>query len=436
MPNALARNPLNHFDGRYDKAHHSGLKEMEEMQLDAAQDRFAQMVQRLPPLQTLAEQRGITQIESLEQLSTLSFHHSIYKSYPPKFLFRCNFPELSRWLNDFTTNDLTPIAKSNFPTIDAWLETMNTKTNMHVLHSSGTTGLFSFMARGKQEQAFSVAHAKFVMGEMAKPHAFHPDNPDYCVIWPSYTGGYSGVLTLGTMFRDAYCASQDDYYPLIQNRLSADYQLYLMQMQEAQQAGTQYVDLPNEYVKAAIDQADILKNNNEERTNAMLERIAGEWKDRKIVLSGGPVVLYGLARAALARGMENVLGPGSMVITFGGFKGLSPVGDEEAKIKQFTGVENINYIYGMTELTSAFLMCENRRYHIPPWIIPFAMDPETGRCRERTGAQRGIAGFFDLTAHSHWGGMNSADNVELSFLTCACGRTTPHIGEDIQRVDE
>ncbi|GAA4042753.1 long-chain-fatty-acid--protein ligase [Parerythrobacter jejuensis] len=431
----FADDPTEYFNFDLGKAHHLSRREFEPMQLEAVGARFAHLAEKLPPLRALADQRGIGEIANLDQLPATFFHHSIYKSYPGDALIAGDFATMTAWLENFTTNDLSALDGREFFTIDAWLEAVNTDTAMHVLHSSGTTGSLSFIPRGKLEQQFSIRHAQMCMVEIAKPHAFYPNKPDYKVIWPSYAAGWSGVLTLGEMFRDAYCATPEDYHPLVPDRLSADHQLYLMQIENARAAGQEFVGAANDYIQASIDRSFALLGNEKERNAELLRCIAEDWRERKVVYAGGPVVLYNLAKAGLAQGLENVLAEGSRIITFGGFKGVSPVGDEEAVIKRFSGVPRIQFLYGMTELPTGFLMCENGRYHIPPWIIPYVLDPEAGEPAPRQDAQCGIAAFMDLTAQTYWGGLISADHVEMSWNTCSCGRTTPHMGTEIERVE-
>ena len=208
-----------------------------------------------------------------------------------------------------------------------------------------------------------------------------------------------------------------------------------MQIQNARLAGEDCIDAPSDYVQAAIDRSLAWRANEAQRMDELLTNIDSEWRGRKIVYAGGPVLLYSMSKAGIARGMENVLAEGSRIITFGGFKGVSPVGDEEAVIKRFTGVPHIQFVYGMSELTTAFLMCESGHYHIPPWIIPFVLDEQTGEPKPQEGTQTGIAAFMDLTTRTYWGGLISADRVTISWERCACGRTTPYMKAEVERVE-
>lgn len=88
----------------------------------------------------------------------------------------------------------------------------------------------------------------------------------------------------------------------------------------------------------------------------------------------------------------------------------------------------------MTELTASFSMCRAGRFHIPPWIISYVFDPASGALLPREGRQKGRSGFMDLLPQSYWGGVISADAVEIGWDACACGRTSAHMAPAIQRI--
>ena len=83
------------------------------------------------------------------------------------------------------------------------------------------------------------------------------------------------------------------------------------------------------------------------------------------------------------------------------------------------------------------MLCDQGRYHVQPWVIPFVLDPDTKAPLPRKGVQIGRAGFYDLALKSHWGGVITGDEIELDWDTpCACGRTSVHIADNIQRYSE
>jgi hypothetical protein len=89
----------------------------------------------------------------------------------------------------------------------------------------------------------------------------------------------------------------------------------------------------------------------------------------------------------------------------------------------------------MSEMTTAFIETETGNFHIPPWIIPFVLDPESGEAKPQGGVQTGIAAFMDLTSQTYWGGLITADRITVSWEQSPCGRTTPFILPNIERVE-
>jgi hypothetical protein len=89
----------------------------------------------------------------------------------------------------------------------------------------------------------------------------------------------------------------------------------------------------------------------------------------------------------------------------------------------------------MTELNAAFIDCEAGRYHVPPWVVAWVLDPtDRWKPKPRHGTQVGRAAFLDLVTRHNWGGIVAADHVEINYEPCRCGRLSPGIASDIKRV--
>jgi hypothetical protein len=147
-------------------------------------------------------------------------------------------------------------------------------------------------------------------------------------------------------------------------------------------------------------------------------------------------VLYGIARGGLARGLDHVFAPDSLVTTGGGAKGQVVPDGWEDDVKRFTGVDRVQHAYVMSELTGLNKMCEHEHYHVEPWIVLFVLDPDDGCPLPREGRQTGRAAFFDLLPDTYWGGFISGDEVTADWTPCACGRTTPHVERRVERYSD
>ena len=81
-------------------------------------------------------------------------------------------------------------------------------------------------------------------------------------------------------------------------------------------------------------------------------------------------------------------------------------------------------------------MCEAGYYHAPPWLLVFILDPRSGEPFPRHGTHTGRFGAIDLTLSERWGGVLTGDEVTMTFGTCACGRSGPHVADSIRRFSE
>ena len=144
----------------------------------------------------------------------------------------------------------------------------------------------------------------------------------------------------------------------------------------------------------------------------------------------------GSRKPGLSKGWSRLFASDSLVSTGGGAKGAVVPDDWEHLVREFTGVDQIQHMYVMSEMTALNKMCEHGRYHFEPWMIPFVLDPADGRLLPREGEQIGRAAVFDLLPSSYWGGFISGDEVAASLEQCACGRTTAHLDRRIQRYSD
>jgi len=93
----------------------------------------------------------------------------------------------------------------------------------------------------------------------------------------------------------------------------------------------------------------------------------------------------------------------------------------------------------MSEMVAPSRACPAGHYHIPPWEIPFLLDPASGAQYPRTGTQSGRFACFDLNAETYWGGFVTGDAVTLSWgdtEPCGCGRIGPYVHRGIRRFSE
>ncbi len=65
----------------------------------------------------------------------------------------------------------------------------------------------------------------------------------------------------------------------------------------------------------------------------------------------------------------------------------------------------------------------------------YLLDPVGGwQPKPREGVQEGRGAFLDLAFASAWGGLVTADHIEVDYRPCACGRQSASISPNIRRV--
>jgi hypothetical protein len=430
---SFADDPVAFFTGEGLFVHHLPLVRQVALQLEALQQRFAAMRDALPPLRALADASRTRDIRRIEDAAPLLFPHRLFKSYPHHLLDDLRFPELTEWLSRLTLVDLSPVKDRGFEAIDQWMDALDAETELAILTSSGTTEALSLLPRGKRE---SASYGARLLVEWQNPGASAPVRPiahHRSMVWLSYEDGRSGMLRSAALLRENYTTATTRFIPLITARASTDWQHYIARLGSAAKRGARPPEASAYVCEKEAEAAEIHRTYNE-RIGTLLEILRDQLRDAPVHMAGGLPLIHRIAEEGLKLGMEPGLGPGSQISTGGGMKGTAPPADMEKTILRFAGVDKFYEAYGMTELGDAFGSCEQGRFHIWPWIVPFVFEEATGALLPRQGKQRGRGAFFDLSAQSYWGGVVTGDRVSIVWDRCPCGRTTPQVVPPVSRI--
>ena len=392
----------------------------------------------IPVLTTMADESAISAIESLDDVVPLLFQHSVYKSYPISLLVKNKFTALTRWLDRLTTADLRNVDVSGCDSIDSWLEILDTETDLRVMHTSGTSGIMSFLPRSTSEWDQMYAALRCGLFQFSDPLGAggRHDNEYFNLIWPLYRHGRSAIMRMPEMGLTHLLGSEDRLHALRPGRMSSDAMFLAGRLRAAQARG----ELDQLEINPALRarRADFEREQREmaDSMPRFLDHVVEDLRGERVWLLATWNVLYSIAKAGLDKGLTNVFSTESLVTTGGGAKGAVIPDDWQDTVKTFMGVEQIQRSYVMSEITAMNKMCEHGRYHFEPWIIPFVLDPGDGRVLPREGEQTGRAAVFDLMPESYWGGFITGDEVTASFEECRCGRTTAHLAPTIERFSE
>lgn len=423
---AFAGDPIAFFERSRLAMHTLPQAELAALQLAALRHRFAELRDRLPVLRTMADEQQITEIVALDDAAALLFPHTVYKSYPASLLVDGRFDRLTTWLSRLTTVDLSGLDVSGCDSIDGWLELLDAETELRLAHSSGTTGTMSFIPHTytQWDRLYEIVRLDVLPDD---------DGGAIDVVWPSYRTGRSGIARHAFAMSERLAGTPDRFHALHPGLLSADVMFLAARLRGAAARGESgRIELTPAMLarRAEFEEA--------QRASAagmgeFVERLADTLRGARIASLSTWDVYHEMAGAGLRRGLDGVFAPESVIFPGGGSKGDLLPDDWEVAVRRFAGVPELQFVYAMAEVVALNLLCEQRGYHVEPWVVLYVLDPDSGMPLPRRGTQTGRAAFYDLTAAIHWGGFVSGDEVTVDWRPCPCGRTTPRIATTIGR---
>ena len=400
----------------------------------SCQHSLTQLIPALPPLRALAEAQGLSADISLDDVPRLFFPHSIYKSYDPAWLIHHDFARMGRWLQNFTTVNISRAEMPAFHTIDDWLVWLETECGVDIAHSSGTTGRMSLIARAKEDATARQQRTRQTLVETLVARGVPENEMWYHIAWPGVAGGHTTQQKLAEGSRIYSATSPTHFISLFDDDLGVDYELYVARARLARAQGRLDLPQPSDHISQKLAEAERRHAEYPRYVQRMLERLS-ELRGERLLMIGSPHGLTALAQAGLERGMDGGFAKHSAHLIIGGLKGRAEPPHFAATLQGFLGPSVPVNGYGATETNSALLDCPAGRYHVPPWVIVWALDPTNNwQPHPRQGVQEGRAAFLDLALESSWGGVVTADHIEIDYRPCACGKTSPSINPHIRRV--
>jgi len=432
----MADDPPKFFDYSNRRAHQVPREYAEEMQLAVLQQRFAQLRDRVAVLKAAADEQGIGHLDNLDEGANLVFPDSVYKSYPVSLLEKNRFDQMTKWLGRLTSTDVSKADVRGCTGIDSWLEALEAATDMQVVNSSGTSGAMTFLPRTRKDyrivsDIFGMTSRDFNGIESLPDLRREPWHSFYL----GFRGGRSHAGRAASWVVDNFAGSKDFLHTLYDMDMSSDVMFTAARLRRAQARGELDRLEISPTLKARQGEFEAIQQSTAQAMHRIFDRLI-TLKGQKVYIAGMTASLTELSRRGLERGYRQMFGPSSIVQCGGGSKGGNLPENWEELVLEFTGARRIGQYYGMTEVTMITAKCSENHYHVPPWIVPYALDPATGRSLPRTGTQTGRATFFDLVPQTYWGGVATGDEVTVDWRPCACGRTTVHIHPAIRRFSE
>ncbi|MBX7432215.1 hypothetical protein JDV09_08845 [Mycobacterium sp. Y57] len=433
---AFIEDPLAFFDMSLTKMQSVPRDVLQELQAEALSMRFEQQKDRIPTLSKLADRQGITRVGEIDEVHPLLFEHTIYKSYPTYLLEKGQFDKLTIWLNRLTPHDLSGVDATHCDSIDSWLDLLCAETDLDPITSSGTTGTMSFTPRDKSDwRTFILGGFRVqLLQRFGEPPSDADLNEPIHVCWPSFPDGHTPFFRAPHYFHEYFALGSDDYFhPMFDTPGDTDVMFLAARLRAAQARGDSRVDVP----QRLLDRRDELATMEAERparAEAWTDILASKMSGKRVFLMSPAQLIYDVAKMGLDAGKKCDFAPDSFVSAGLGGKGFAMPDNWLDVVEEFLNFDGeFGYFYGFSEQTGVSVRCEHGRCHLPPWLIPLILDPETSELLPREGAHVGRAAFFDLAINGVWGGLITGDKVEIDWNPCPCGRTTTHISDEINR---
>jgi hypothetical protein len=414
--------------------------EVDALQLIGLKRRFADLRDRIPMLKKLADAEGVENVEQLEDVVPLLFEHTVYKSYPPSLLEKRNFAQINRWLGKLVTPELAQaLAAADVSAcqgLDDWFETMDRAVpQLRLSHTSGTSGTLSFLPHGVREWKKICSLRRLFVWNMEGPQT---PQPELHIAYPYFRYGFLSHVRANDFIIDALLPDESHFHAAYQATLSSDALHLGAKIRAAHAKGTLDRLEISPTLMAKKKEFDMLQADMPAHLAAFFERIATELKGKRVYIGATWNLLHNMAKAGLARGLENVFDADSYVATTGGAKGVVQPEGWQQDVLRFTGARRLNETYAMSEVVGgSHMRCEHGHYHFAPTVIPFLLDPETSKPLPRAGRVTGRAAFFDLGADTRWGGFITGDEITIEWeQPCPCGWQSRYVVGPIQRYSE
>lgn len=427
-PHSMAPRPL-------EELFSFGRAQLDQIQLAGLRKRFAELSPKLPRLKKLTQENRVTALKDINEVVPLLFPHTEYKSYPMSLIDNCRFEQLNAWLDDFTTHDLSGLDVSGCQSLSEWLAVVEAKTPLRVLTSSGTSGKISILPRSTAEDkyitaAFSAVYRKFRaeqgLADIYAPNVYH--------VFPfARRGRHITNHVIRAMTQHGF-HGDESHVLSFDGEMSTDLLWMTGRMKKAQADGTIEQLRKTKAWQRLSGRLGELEANRADTQEAFYRDMLVRLKDKTVVMSLGLNYFQAMVECAEKHGLEIRFAPDSFLTAAGGLKGVTLTEAQIEKIKK-TIPHHFHDVYASSELFSGLARkCTHDRFHTPPWLVNFVLNPDTGVPYPRQGTQTGRYAGFDLWATTYWGGFISGDEVTMNWDGgCDCGREGPYLHDKIVR---
>ncbi len=356
----------------------------------------------------------IKRIEDFNKIPLIP--HRFFKDYP-------NGRDFAIWLANLMSVEVPKIIiKGKNPAYDDVIEAFQ-QAGITVCYSSGTTGKFTFIPR--DERTYKMGQYAIARCAVEMLGDWYDYNNSAYLLFPNpkKTNIYVGKVTnvLFDLIKDVRVAIDRKITTQLL-RISMGVAFTFKEKMMSKMARHINKKMNEEMIENIISWAEE-KNENKER----------------IGFVGAPFILHMVMERMMEEGKRFDFGENGAVLTGGGWKiyedRRTPVKEFREKVNKLFGIppENCLDLYGMVEANAFMVHCPEGHYlHIPnTYIHPLVVD-ENGE--EVSYGEEGRFAFLDSLAFGYPGFIITGDKVRIHEKCPACGRETPVLEPEIERV--
>jgi hypothetical protein len=403
-------------------------EEIRELQIAAIDGRFREHRGRVQLLAHLAEEAGITQIRSLDNVVPLLFPHTAYKSYPEDFVLHERWDRLTKWLAAVSPREPGAVDGSRIRDLDGWIDRM-ADDGIFISCSSGTTGRPAIVPNSQPDLDWIKVDC---VTSFTWASGVDPAQDRRLMM----LAAVASIAKNNTILEAQTRAFGEPAAPMFRLPMPPITIGSLTRMAVLRRKVTEGRATPEEI--AEFERASTEREKLLDRAMAAAAEAIVEHRAEKLFFMG--YWGFQFQAAKLVREMGYGAGdfnPDNCSHAAGGLKRAKLPPDYQEFVYETWNIpaDRHSQAYGMQELGSTLPRCrEGRRHHVPAWLVPLVLDEQGGALLPRVGdAVEGRAAFFDVSLDGRWGGLISGDKISLDYGPCVCGNRSPSIRDDVVR---
>ncbi|CAA0080579.1 Uncharacterised protein [Halioglobus japonicus] len=401
-----------------------GREEIEAFQLEAVKRKVERQAKRIPLVREMLEANRASKFECFDDFAAVLYEDGVYKNYDQAWLKDKEFAKLTRWLDGLTSHDLSGVDMDGCDSLTEWCRRLDEQADIFVCHSTGTSGVLSFVPRSRADRDLIVD--SMVWGN---PLLFDPNKNDndvtYFTMHPRRQ--YRILQALFDGLEERYLK-----YPVqaIGDFLSPEFAITQGMLRQAAASGTLDECYKNPIVAANRDAVERYQRELPQKIKQWTDNLIENYRGKRVFFQGSFDKAWQITQSFRKAGVTGAFDPDSVFSLVGGVKdGTKLPADWQEQFRQAVGVDagNMTAGWGMSELVaSATQVCLHGMHHFYYHSIPFVLEPNTRNPLPRSGVQTGQLAVLDLNSEDCWGGIISGDRGTIQWdSVCSCGREGP-----------